>query len=211
MSRWSAPLAVGTLVLLLAPASAEAQSVQGGIVGGISYTTLQGFEDILTEGPRVDTTRARNYLVGVFVKANLTNWLAFQPEVLYVRKGAKLALTGIFTGGVKYNLKYLDFPLLARFQTGRGSGLYVVVGPSIGFNVAAEVEGEAGATEDVRSDINSNDLGLVIGVGADMAHFVLEGRYTRGLSDIIKDDAPDAPADTSIENRAFSILFGLRF
>jgi hypothetical protein len=149
--------------------------------------------------------------VGVFVKANLTNWLAFQPEVLYVRKGAKLALTGIFTGGVKYNLKYLDFPLLARFQTGRGSGLYVVAGPSIGFNVAAEIEDETGETDDVRSDVNSNDFGLVVGLGADMAHFVVEGRYTRGLSDIVKGDAPDRPPDASIENRAFSILFGLRF
>lgn len=211
MSKGSTVLAIGALVLLLTPTSPAAQTVQGGIVGGMSFTTLQGFEDIITDGPKIDTKSRLNYLVGIFVKANLSNWFAFQPEVLYARKGAELALTGLFTESIKYNLNYIDFPLLARFQTGRGSGFYVVVGPSIGLNVAAKVEDPAGETEDVKDDVNSSEIGLVVGAGVDLAHFVLEGRYTRGLSDIVKDQAPDAPADVSIENRAFSILFGIRF
>src|SRR5512139_171439 len=108
MSKWSTLLAIGLLALLLSAAPASAQTVQGGIVGGMSFTTLQGIEGALTGD--LDTQSRLNYLVGIFVKVNASNWFAFQPEVLYVRKGAKEALTGVFTSSVRVNLNYIDFP-----------------------------------------------------------------------------------------------------
>jgi hypothetical protein len=195
------------LLALLFCSPAAAQTVQGGIKGGVSFSTLDGFGDVIGNLPQIDTENRINWLAGVFVKVNLGRFFAFQPEVLYVRKGARLALTGLFTESVTYNLSYIDIPLLARVQTSRGNGFYLLVGPSIGLNVTAEAEDEAGETEDVKDGINTSDMGLVIGAGVDFAHLVLEGRYTQGLSNILKDALDEAP----VKNRAVSLLFGIRF
>jgi hypothetical protein len=195
------------LLALLFCSPAAAQTVQGGIKGGVSFSTLDGFGDVIGNLPQIDTENRINWLAGVFVKVNLGRFFAFQPEVLYVRKGARLALTGLFTESVTYNLSYIDIPLLARVQTSRGNGFYLLVGPSIGLNVTAEAENEAGETEDVKDGINTSDMGLVIGAGVDFAHLVLEGRYTQGLSNILKDALDEAP----VKNRAVSLLFGIRF
>jgi hypothetical protein len=207
MSKTWRALAVFVMLTLLISAPAAAQSVQGGIKGGVSFSTLDGLGDVIGNLPQVNVDTRINYVAGVFVKVNLGNFFAFQPEVLYVRKGAKLAATGVFTESITYNLNYIDIPLLARVQTSRGTGLYLLAGPSIGLNVTAKVENEAGETEDVKDGINTSDMGLVIGAGVDLAHILLEGRYTQGFSNIIK----DAPAETSVKNRAISLLFGIRF
>ena len=207
MAKTSRALVVFVILALLVSAPAAAQSVQGGIKGGMSFTTLDGLGEVLGNLPQVNVDTRINYVVGVFVKVNLGTFFAFQPEVLYVRKGAKLAVTGVFTESITYNLNYIDIPLLARVQTSRGNGFYFLVGPSIGLNVTAEVEAPDGETEDVKDGINTGDMGLVIGAGVDLAHVLVEGRYTQGLSNIIK----DAQGEASVKNRAISLLFGIRF
>ena len=125
--------AVAAALTLLLCSSAAAQTVQGGIKGGVSFSTLDGLGDVIANLPNLNTENRINWLAGVFVKVNLGTFFAFQPEVLYVRKGAKLALTGLFTESATYNLNYIDIPLLARVQTSRGNGFYLLAGPSIGF------------------------------------------------------------------------------
>jgi hypothetical protein len=207
MSKTLRRFAVTAALMLLVSAPSMAQSVQGGIKGGISFTTLDGLGEVIGNLPEVNVESRINYVAGVFVKVNLGTFFAFQPEVLYVRKGAKLAATGVFTESITYNLNYIDIPLLARVQTSRGTGLYLLAGPSIGLNVTATVEDEAGETEDVKDGINTSDMGLVIGAGVELAHILVEGRYTQGLSNIIK----DAEGEESVKNRAISLLFGIRF
>jgi len=207
MAKTSRALVVFVILALLVSAPAAAQSVQGGIKGGMSFSTLDGLGELIGNLPQLNTESRINWVAGVFVKVNLGTFFAFQPEVLYVRKGAKLALTGLFTESATYNLNYLDIPLLARVQTSRGNGFYFLVGPSIGLNVTAEVEAPDGETEDVKDMVSTSDMGLVIGAGVDFAHLVAEGRYTQGFSNVIK----DMPAEASVKNRAISLLFGIRF
>ena len=114
-------------------------------------------------------------------------------------------MTGLFNESVKFNLDYIDIPVLLRVQTGKSSGFYVVGGPSFGINVAAETDSDSEGTEDISNEIN-NDTGLVLGAGFDLAHFLIEGRYTQSLTSIARDEG-----DPSIKHRAVSILFGVRF
>ena len=200
-------IAAVAAVLTVFCSPAAAQTVQGGIKGGVSFSTLDGLGDVIGDLPNLETQNRINWVAGVFVKVNLGTFFAFQPEVLYVRKGAKLALTGLFTESATYSLNYIDIPLLARVQTSRGNGFYLLAGPSIGFNVTAEVEAPDGETEGMEDAISTSDMGLVVGAGVDFAHLVLEGRYTQGLSNIFK----DAPDEISAKNRAVSLLFGIRF
>jgi hypothetical protein len=199
------PGIVAVVLTLVLGTPAAAQSVQGGIKGGVSFNTLDGLSKAVTELSGVDVDQRTNWVLGGFVKFNMGSFFAIQPEVLYVRKGAKAAATGLLTESVKFNLDYIDIPVLLRVQTGKSSGFYVVGGPSFGINITAETETDSG-TEDISDDINGNDTGIVVGAGFDLAHILIEGRYTQSLSSILKDDN-----DPSIKNRTVSVLFGVRF
>ena len=205
MSRVFRASVIAAVLTLVAGAPAAAQSVQGGIKGGVSFSTLDGLREVITDVTDVDIDQRTNWVFGGFVKVNLGRFVAIQPEVLYVRKGAKAAATGLFTESVKFNLDYIDIPLLLRLQTGQSTGFYVLVGPSFGINITAETESDSG-TEDISDDINGNDTGLVVGAGFDLARLLIEGRYTQSLSGISKDSN-----DPTIKNRAVSVLFGVRF
>ena len=196
---------VAAAFTLLLGTPAMAQSVQGGIKGGVSFSTLSGLTEVISEVAEIDVDQRTNWLVGGFVKVNFGRFVAVQPEVLYVRKGAKAAATGLLTESVKFNLDYIDIPVLLRVQTGKSSGFYVVGGPSFGINVAAETDSSESGTEDISNEIN-NDTGLVLGAGFDLAHILIEGRYTQSLTSIARDEG-----DPSIKHRAVSFLFGVRF
>ena len=51
------------------------------------------------------------------------------------------------------------------------------------------------------------DLGLVAGAGLEFGRFVIDGRYTWGLSNINKDESEDV----KIKNRVFAVMAGIRF
>ncbi len=188
--------------LLATPAMA--QSVQGGIKGGVSFSTLDGLTEVVGDLAGIDIDQRTNWVVGGFLKVNFGRFVAVQPEVLYVRKGAKAAATGLLTESVKFNLDYIDIPVLFRLQTGQDTGFYVLAGPSFGINVAAESVSDS-ETEDISDDI-ANDTGLVVGAGFDLAHVLIEGRYTQSLTNVSKDEI-----GPTVKHRAVSVLFGIRF
>jgi len=195
---------VAAAFTLLLGTPAMAQSVQGGIKGGVSFSTLSGLTEVISEVAEIDVDQRTNWLVGGFVKVNFGRFVAVQPEVLYVRKGAKAAATGLLTESVKFNLDYIDIPILLRLQTGQDTGFYVLAGPSFGINVAAESE-SGSETDDISDEIN-NDTGLVVGAGFALAHILTEGRYTQSLTNVSKDEI-----GPTVKHRAVSILFGIRF
>jgi hypothetical protein len=197
--------AVAAALTLVLGSPAAAQSVQGGIKGGVSFSTIDGLSKAVIGVGDLDVDQRTNWVLGGFVKINMGSFFAIQPEVLYVRKGAKAAATGLLTESVKFNLDYIDIPVLLRLQTGKSSGFYVIGGPSFGINITAETETDT-ETDDFSDDINGHDTGIVVGAGFDLAHFLIEGRYTQSLSGLLKDDN-----DPTIKNRAVSILFGVRF
>lgn len=193
---------VAAAFTLLLGTPAMAQSVQGGIKGGVSFSTLDGLREIVSDVTDIDVDQRTNWLIGGFIKVNFGRFVAVQPEVLYVRKGAKA--TDIFDQSVKLKLDYVDIPVLFRLQTGQDTGFYVLVGPSFGINVAAESESGSG-TEDIADEI-ANDTGLVVGAGFDLAHVLIEGRYTQSLTNVSTDEI-----GPTVKHRAVSVLFGIRF
>jgi len=195
---------VAAAFTLLLGTPAAAQSVQGGIKGGVSFSTLDGLSEIASDVTGIDIDQRTNWVLGGFVKINFGRFVAVQPEVLYVRKGAKAAATGLFTESVKFNLDYIDIPVLLRLQTGQDTGFYAIVGPSFGINIAAESESDS-ETVDISDEIE-NDTGLVVGAGFDLAHILIEGRYTQSLTNVSSDEA-----GPTVKHRAVSVLFGIRF
>jgi hypothetical protein len=105
-------------------------------------------------------------------------------------------------------------PILLRLAPSRARPLYVLLGPSINFNVSAKTTDvvPSGVEEDVKEVIRNAEFGLVFGAGVAAKRALVEARYSAGLTDIVGDRAAAAISiDAPIRNRAFAILAGIRF
>jgi Outer membrane protein beta-barrel domain len=194
------------VVSFAAPQPVTAQSVQGGIKGGLSLADIPRLADQFEEEGAVDLRYRSGLIVGGFATIQLAEFVAFQPEVLYAQKG----MHGRDPAGVddvfETRVDYLDVPLLLRLQD---TALYVVLGPSLNFNVAAKLVDEGDdVDQDIKDDTETVEVGVVVGVGLQMSRFLVEGRFAEGLTNIAKNPPP---GQDSYRNRSFAIMFGIRF
>ena len=179
-------------------ATAHAQDLSVGVKAGINLTNVS----IDDPGDITDPKNRTGFVAGVFFIMPTNGLLAFQPEVLFSMQGAKLT-SGSESASLK--LDYVQVPLLARIKPPKFP-LGVVVGPSLGFRTSSEISTRGEDDVDLKDDVESNDLGFVAGVVFDLAHVVLDGRYTWGLKNISKD-----ADDGEVKNRVFSVTLGFRF
>jgi hypothetical protein len=184
-------------LILTSAAVAQAQ-VGGGIKAGVNFATLSGITD-------VDTEQRVGLVAGGFMTVGIVPSLAFEPEVLFSMQGSKLHVSksGVSTDA-KANIDYVQIPLLLRIgNSGKSTAsLYAVVGPSIGFLMGAKIDGE-----DFSDELKKADVGLVVGAGVTLTRFLIEGRYTVGLTDLNK---PGLSTEAN-KNRVLSLLVGLHF
>jgi outer membrane protein with beta-barrel domain len=154
---------------------------------------------------------------GVFVRVPFGRTIGFQPEALFSMQGMKVTdhPAGQPSGmSATLKLDYLTFPLLGRIQFGPSSPVALLVGPSLGVRTrtTADTPGIQGDVPNEFSDTFKRfDVGLVIGVSADIGHFVIDGRYTWGLTNILKSDALGTDPSDAAKHRVFSFSAGFRF
>jgi hypothetical protein len=190
---------VGLLAaVLLSAVPAHAQAPSFGVKAGFNLADLS-FKD----APNTLDSKNRTGLVaGVFVIVPCGNLFAFQPEALISQQGST------FTEGsesFKIKIDYFQVPLLARIKPSK-SPVGLVVGPTLGFRIRAKTSGSGQSEEDFKDEVKQADLGLVAGVSVDVAHIVLDGRYTWGLTNIATDSS-----DGKVKNRVASLTLGFRF
>jgi hypothetical protein len=182
-----------------------------GIKGGINFTNLRT--------PDVDDRNMKvGGNVGVYAKLPVSSGFSIQPELLYSMKGAQLnynsALMG--SGKYKYNLNYVELPLLAVFNVGKNFNIHV--GPYAAFLASAKVKdvdasGNVNHTSEFnKDDFRTFDYGLAGGVGFDVNNFTLGARYNYGLNEIGKPGTSFAgEAANNAKNSGFSIYVGFAF
>lgn len=151
---------------------------------------------------------------GIFFNLKLGP-LAVQPEVLYVRMGAKYVIEG---DGLEFRFDYIQVPVLLKLSViplgpirpiiyagGYGSYLFKARGVVL---VDGSVFGEP---EDLSDDFEKYDYGVVGGAGVEFKlpgiSLSVEGRYNYGLKNVAK----DAPAGNSMKNRSMMALVGIGF
>jgi hypothetical protein len=186
---------------------AMAQGVSGGVKAGVAFATLS--EDSSQD---LDLDSRTGIVAGGFVTWPVGERFGVQLEGLFTQKGAAFNQAGI-TGTTK--LDYFEVPLLFVASTApmhsSGTSFQFFGGPSIAFKVSAKGSGSfEGETVDVDipdEDIESVDLGVVVGAGVTFGHFLIEGRYTVGLSNINGDTSDP----TKVKNRSLAVLAGVRF
>lgn len=94
---------------------------------------------------------------GIFANIGLTSLFAFQPELIYSQKGAKVNSNS----NDKYRLQYIDVPLAFHVNA---DGLFFELGPQVGFLVGAKHE-QGSTSINVKNGYKSVDFGYLAGLG----------------------------------------------
>jgi hypothetical protein len=132
--------------------------------------------------------------VGASVDVPISGSLYLHPELQYSAEGWK-EKDEDFDFEAKFNLTYINIPILLRYQT--EGGFYGELGPQIGILAGAKVKVED-EDEDIKEFFNSTNLSLGIGAGYKLPMGIGFGaRYNLGLSNIAKDGDSDNSVKTS--------------
>ena len=226
----------------------------GGLLSEITYggkvgLTSSGFYKGFAEG-RPHTGSLSGLVVGGFASYSVLDFLDVSAELLYMQQGGtrvelkESIVNGTpvaITGNVR--LHNVEFPVLLRATLPNldlGFKPQLVVGPSIGYNVAAvqsqdvtyflgsrddtELGIEAGAfsttdsgSENVRSEYQSMQYGLNIGLGVEIPleafTLVFDTRYRYGINPVNNGfDANDLLRDaTDLRSNSFVFSLGVGF
>ena len=201
------PVRVLTIVLAMAagvlPRAAAAQGLTYGAKGGVTLATISEDPEGLGWGYRIGLA------AGGYVALPLGSRLAIQVEGLFNQKGAKADDDGLVT---TLKLDYIEVPVLVKYAVTHGGArsFHVFGGPSVAFKVRSRATASFGDTTiDTNEDenIETVDLGVAAGAGIDFGRWSVDGRYTFGLSNLIKSEADEVKT----RSRAISILAGIRF
>ena len=179
-----------------------------GIKGGVNFSNL--YED------QVDDENMKIGIdAGVYLRAKLGEKLSLQPEFLYSRKGAEINYedtqnTGS-TGKYRYNMGYLEMPLLFVFHFNKFS---FQAGPYLGWLLHVHVKnvddkGFIKTIEELdRDDFNTVDIGPSAGFGLDFKSGILGVRYNLGLRNIGEHGSFDQISTREAKNSVLQFYIG---
>lgn len=177
-------LTVAIILAVCGGSQVAAQTARGGIKGGLNLSNLY-IDDVEDENVRT------GFHVGFFTQLMVAPTVAIQPELNYSTKGAKAEYNFFgLDGERKYNLSYLDVPVLVTFKLGDDADIHL--GPYVGYLVGVNTttEGDLGSsyTELDRDDYEKIDYGISGGFALNFTALSFGVRYNYGLNEIAKSD-----------------------
>jgi hypothetical protein len=179
------------LLGLIANLAVAQSTARVGIKGGFNVSNLY-VDDVDDENPRI------GFHAGVYGQIFSSDVFAIQPEILFSTKGSRGEYSegfGPFTadGDIKFNLNYLELPVLAVFKLGDAAEIHV--GPYFSYLLSAnvDVDGDIDGYEDLeRDNFNAWDYGIAAGVGFNLGNAQIGARYNYGLQKLANSDGADA-------------------
>jgi hypothetical protein len=145
---------------------------------------------------------------GLFLTYSIVNTFGITSKLLYYEKGAEFS-----SQNTKQTLQYVEIPVYGRLFFNKEGNVRpnIFFGPSFAFLAGAKnkIGGDVEKIDSFKNSYNTFDLGLTGGLGCSFrisneTYFVLDGRYTHGVSDIAKNN-------DDINNKSFLISAGLQF
>jgi hypothetical protein len=200
-------LVVMACSLALLPLGAAAQTVGGGVKGGLALGDVPKFLDETDEEPGVDSSLRIGYAVRGFLAIRFNGGFSLQPEVLFTQKGVKLDIREDGErADIKYKGDYLDVPVLARYTFGKGVRGYLFGAPSFDIMLNAKTSvsfpGQS-EEEDISTDVEDFEVAVVFGGGIELGPILLEARWSEGLTNIAAEEI-----ETATKTRTYLVLFG---
>lgn len=159
-----------------------------GIKGGVNVFNIHD-DNNTSNDPRI------GYNFGLLGHIHIARQIAIQPEIVYSAQGAKYT-SG--SGTAKYNLDYINVPIL--FQYMWDNGFRIEAGPQVGFLVSAKSK-----INDVSTDNKENlkTVDFAASFGASYIHpatgIGIDARYNLGLTNINKTN------EVKSTNRGFQV------
>jgi len=183
------------------------------------YSTAQTKDKVWSIGPEIGVNLAKHgrdldesnfkpgLLVGGFVTYSIRDTYGFTGKVLFSQKGYEYK-------NYKETLTYVEIPVVARLFFNR-EGTFrpnIFAGPSFSFLTGAKAKVGSNDTEQINNYdkiYNGFDFGITGGLGlnfeiAPETRFLIDARYTHGLTDIHKSGA-------DVNNNAIGITAGISF
>lgn len=182
--------------------SASAANWFAGLLGGVNIADLTDIDE---------TSMKTGFSGGGFVGADFSDGLSGRVEVLYTQKGTARNVNPEFGGqDTTVKLAYIDVPVLLVANLTKAFSVFG--GPSFNYNISGEEELEDGSIVDYSDDIETLEIGLVL--GAEFEHVresmtvFLDTRLSLGLTGILENAASEYEG---VKNVGFGILLGLKF
>lgn len=198
-------LLLSVVAVVLSSSVALSQSTRkAGVKGGLNVSNLY-IDDIHDEDARY------GFNVGFFGEVISSDAAALQLELLYSTKGSRAYYDG-FNQEVKYNLNYLDLPVLAVIKLGETAEIHLGGYASYLLQANVSYDGDWGSgNEEVDKDrLKSFDYGLIGGVGFNFGPMQVGARYNYGLVKIADDDVSEALiGDSKNSNAQVYVAFNL--
>jgi opacity protein-like surface antigen len=176
-------------VLLVCAASLTTASAQ------VSFGGKAGMNVSSYSGTDNDGMKSKiGFHIGAFAQVPVQGSFSVQPELVFSMQGAK---SEYLNENVKYNIGYLNIPVLAKYT--HSSGLYGETGPQFGFLLSAKSKYD-GDSENIKDDFKKFDLSWGFGAGYKVVENISVGlRYNLGLVNVIDND------DTNLKNSVLQV------
>ena len=169
------------LALVLGFSSSAFAQLEFGVLGGINFASLSGFDDVLAdEGLPLSTGSRMGMRAGVFVRTPITGTLSVQPAVLFSQKGN--SFDGSYVeDGIEYfsldattKLDYIEVPIPLRYDVNTMGAMrpYLLFGPYVAFKTSAK------GTSEVEPTQAALDL---VGGDRDLLEEILQDEFGFGL------------------------------
>lgn len=180
-------------VAVFGMSNVNAQEMTFGVKAGVNLANFSGDNSD-------DFDMKTSFHVGGVVDIGISDKFSVQPELLYSAQGSKMSFEG-FT--VKYNLDYINIPVLAKFLI--GDGFSVEAGPQVGFLVSAKAKSD-GESMDLKDELKGTDFSGVVGLGYKMdSGLNFAARYNLGLGNIAESGEGD------LKNNVIQLSVGYMF
>lgn len=205
------------LLLFAVPAQAQVgearNSLAVGFTGGVMMNTI-GFDPTIKQNQHIGPTFGvvARYTSERYFKAYCALQVELNYSVLGWRENVLNSNSEPLPDTYERNIHYIQLPMLARLAWGkerRGAMGYFLAGPQIGYCLSEKSKQSAFTLNDEGNPDRPNglysqyamsidrkfDYGITAGAGLELntslGHFLIEGRYYYGLSDIFNNSKKD--------------------
>jgi hypothetical protein len=197
---------VAAVLLLAARPGFSQDMLTYGLKVGINFADIASPDD---DDEEEFKKKKVGVAVGGFVDVPVAPMFSIQPEFLFTQKGAKFEAEDPQFGNFKATISVdmIQVPVLGKVKfAGASVRPFVVFGPGFGFVTRGRQEVEEDGDveeEDIKDDIESVDVSLIVGGGVQFGNASVELRWDHGLRNLVKDDEDD-----EAKTRTLTILFG---
>ena len=194
--------------MMVAAISANAQNE----VGQLTLMPKAGINISTITGDGVNKKSKVGLVAGIEAEYGISEKFGLQFGLLYSMEGCKSdAVVAAGEGasafraeGVKWNLDYINIPIMAQYYVVKGLAVKAGIQPAFNVRGKWSVDGNSGKMKDIGYEPKAFNFSIPVGLSYEYQNFVLDARYNIGVTKLVKD------ADQG-RNSTFAITLGYKF